>query len=129
MKASIKTVANPLVAVFDFNDFVASQPVDSVSYVVRCEAGITVSVDASVTNVITLTLRGGTVGRTYQFGVEAVSTSGENQILRQMVRVRDRTDWTGVPINSVVAPGGLFIFLVNGSGELLVTPSGEALYS
>ncbi len=132
MKAYVARASQTLQVEFDFRGFLAAVEGEQVSYLLRADLGVTLVQQASaVPGVITLSVTGDSAGRVYLFGIEAAASGGASMVLLNRLRVREPREWSSVPINAVIAPGGLVIYLRSAVDDVLLVSAvtGELLYT
>ena len=90
--AYVKRPSDVMAIPFTFDEFIAEH--GPVTYVIRADAGLSVTQQPEDASGITLEVSAGAVGRVYQFGVEARSADGfEMELKLRTMRVREPAQW------------------------------------
>lgn len=111
MDAYIKRPSATLRVEFDMRVFAASVSPEIVTYVIRCEAGLTITDRTTIVGLLELDVGAGLAGRVYQFGVEATTPSGQSRVDMRKMRLVDVALPSALTPSSVLIPGSLYLDL------------------
>lgn len=105
----VKRPDQRLVVTFDFTSFAAMVAPDPVIYELHAEAGPTFNELSNISGLITLEITGGTLGRHYLYGYEALTDNGGSASDTRRLRIRDSSVLATLPEPLSTIPVGALL--------------------